>query len=290
MMMSIRARGGLGATVVVAIIVAVIGVIVDAHPAFAVPGRVVVNATSPTNSNSPKGVSALCPPGTAALGGGAKVTGAAHHVRIVRSAPLFGADWGATAWEDSYGYAGNWSVTAWVICGPAPAGYQIVTATTTSEPGTPFAFVGASCPPGTKVIGAGGNAYNGATVLEGLAPSLSLAAVIVQAVPDEVAYPAPGQLKVTATAICVDPLPGHQLVQVDSGWGSPMNMTLTAACPASTVVHGMGYGIGSGLVPWDETVPVAIYPSRGGATLYAEEDSTGNAEDWIAHVYAICAQ
>jgi hypothetical protein len=72
--------------------------------------------------------------------------------------------------------------------------------------------------------------------------------------------------------------------------GSPTTATLTASCPVLTIVHGLGFGIGSGLVPWDETLPVAIYPSRAGATLYAEEDSTGNAEDWIAHVYAICAQ
>ena len=42
-------------------------------------------------------------PGTVTLGGGAKVTGAAHHVRLVRSAPVFGVDWVASASEDSYG-------------------------------------------------------------------------------------------------------------------------------------------------------------------------------------------
>jgi hypothetical protein len=276
-------------TIAVAVVAAAAGVVLGATPAVAVPGRVVVTATGASDSTSPKAVSAACPPGTVALGGGAKINGAAHHVRLVRSAPVAGVDWVASASEDSYGYAGDWSLTTWVICAPAPAGYQIVTVTTASAPGTPFAFASAPCPAGTKVIGAGGNAFNGSSVLELLAPSLSLTSVVVQAAPDEVAYPTPGQMMVTAIAICVAPLPGQQLVQVDGAWGSPSTTTLIASCPAASVLHGLGFGIGTGVVPWNETQLVGLFPSRAGATLAAEEDSTGNAGDWIAHVYAIVA-
>jgi hypothetical protein len=215
----------------VALLAAAAGVVLPATPAAAVPGRVVVTATSLSNSLSPKGVTASCPAGTVALGGGAKITGGAHHVRIVRSSPLLGADWVASAWEDSYGYAGDWSVTAWLICAPAPPGYQIVTVTTTSDPGTPLAFAAAPCPAGKKVIGAGGNAFNGSSVLELLAPNLSLTSVNVQAAPDEATYPPAGQLAVSATNWSRSTVPGdrhrtpHSPPRVRrrrscTGWGS----------------------------------------------------------------------
>jgi hypothetical protein len=278
------------AMVAAAAVGAAAAVIIAAEPAGAVLGRVVVNATSVADSNSPKGASALCPAGTVALGGGAKITGAAHHVRLIRSATLFGADWVVSAREDSHGYTGSWSVTAWVICAPAPSGYEVVTSTVVGDPGDSNAITVATCPSGKKVLGLGGNAYNGVGVLHSIAPSLALTSVGVMAVVDEVSYLGSGQLMVTATAICVDPLAGQQSVQADVGWGSPINATITAPCPASTVLHGLGFVIVVGPVPWDETQLVALYPSRTGATLYVEEDSTGNAEPWDASVYAICAQ
>jgi len=272
-----------------AILVATAALVAVAEPAAAVPGRVVVLTTGPTDSSTVKSVAAQCPTGTVPLGGGGKVVGGAHSVRIVRSIPFKGGSWFVTAWEDSYGYAGSWSIETWVVCAPAPPGYEIVSATSVSDVGTPFSFALVSCPAGKKVIGAGGNSFKGGSVLELIGPNASLTNVAVQAIPDEVAYPAPGTMMTTATAVCVNPVTGQQRVEASSAWDSSSNKTVTAICPPGTALHGLGFGLGFGVVPWAEAQLVSVMSIGNGVSLNAAEDSTGNSATWIARAWAICA-
>src|SRR5258706_4933552 len=119
--------------------------LIVAQPALAVPGLVAVTVTSAEVGSEPfKGVAAYCPAGTKILGGGADVLGGDHSVRIagINPAPILNNPNGrwATAHHDLLGYNGSWSLRAWAICAPAPAGWEIVLADHSEPAGSSHAI------------------------------------------------------------------------------------------------------------------------------------------------------
>lgn len=81
-----------------------------------------VNAESATNNEGAKSVTALCPVGKQAIGGGAKVNGELEEVAITGSTPFVGAEGKRTGWS-AFGrelpdepLAKKWAVEAFVIC------------------------------------------------------------------------------------------------------------------------------------------------------------------------------
>jgi hypothetical protein len=79
-----------------------------------------VKKTSDLNSTSPKPLTADCPSGRRAIGGGARVVlGTASEAGVMESVPIVNADGEATGWSavgSLYGAIGTFSVEAVAIC------------------------------------------------------------------------------------------------------------------------------------------------------------------------------
>jgi hypothetical protein len=270
----------------VVVLLTACGVVLVARPAAAVPGQLFVTATSATDSNETKGLYAKCPSGLAPIGGGAEVTGGANRVRISHSVPMINDAWSVSAMEDNNGYAGDWSITAWAICAPKPAGYQVVWSTTTAPAGETYGYAIASCPRGSKVIGAGGTIGQPAdySVLATIAPSPNLTNVLAEAFADPF-YAQPYPLEVSAVAICVDPLPSQQLVTHATPWTSG-DKQVTAWCPPATIVHGLGASI---VGANGQAILSRIVPGRVTVEVAALEDYNGYQSNWVVYAFAICA-
>jgi hypothetical protein len=98
----------------------------------------------------------VCPAGQKVLGSGGRVDNPANHVKLQMETPLSsGVEVAVAATDSSLGVpTGEWTVTSFAVCAPAPPGYQLVFApsmTTQSESEKP-ALV--TCPAGTRVHGA----------------------------------------------------------------------------------------------------------------------------------------
>jgi hypothetical protein len=76
--------------------------------------------TSPSNGEDNKAVTASCPAGKEAIGGGARLEGELAEVALTGSYPVSSGavrtGWEALAHETSGGAPGSWSVVAFVIC------------------------------------------------------------------------------------------------------------------------------------------------------------------------------
>jgi hypothetical protein len=79
-----------------------------------------VNAESPTDSEDAKTVTASCPAGKQAIGGGARVNGELKEVAVTGSNPFVGTSGERTGWSafarESSATASNWSVAAFAVC------------------------------------------------------------------------------------------------------------------------------------------------------------------------------
>jgi hypothetical protein len=275
-----------------AVVLAAIGslVVVDS-PASAVSGLVVITATSAeTGSQSFKGVNAVCPAGKVILGGGADIVNGGHSVQMggIVPAPLglpANSIW-ATANEDAAGTSNSWYIRAWAVCGSGVTGHQIVSAIDTPPAGSTFASAFAACPAGKKVIGAGGrSAGKPSYVLDTVDIQGDLSGVYVETIAAE--SPTPGTAPVAeAFAICVDPVPGQQLVSATTGFTSS-DKSLSVTCPSGTKVHGVGGGMTGALgqAHIDQLSP----NGSTGAKIDAREDANGNSGTWMANLYAVCA-
>jgi hypothetical protein len=258
-------------------------------PAWAVPGLVAVTVTSADTGSEPfKGASAVCPAGTNIVGGGADVMGGGHSVHLagINPDPIGGPAnslW-ATANEDVAGYSGSWSIRSWAICAPGLSGWQMVQVSHGEPLGSPLAVATASCPPGKKVIGTGGRSEGKPSViLDSINIATDLSSVTVEVAAINGAAP-----KAYAYAMCVNPVPGQQLVRVSSPFNSA-DKTASVDCPRGTKLHGLGGGVtyALGQSYLDELAPNGV--SLTGSRIDAREDADGNPNSWLADLYAVCA-
>ena len=105
------------------LIVGTAACLVVADPASAVPGRTIVVASTPVNLDGFKLVTATCPAGARALGGGGNVGGGNGVVQLNHLGPTAdGSGMAAVAYSHG-GYrdgelivATAWSLTVWAIC------------------------------------------------------------------------------------------------------------------------------------------------------------------------------
>jgi hypothetical protein len=262
-----------------------------AASASAVTGLVVVTATSPERgSESFKGANAVCPAGTKILGGGADISGGGHGVQLagLNPAPVgmpTNSMW-ATANEDGSGYGGSWYITAWAICASGVTGHEIVQASSAEPPDSPIAVATATCPAGKKVIGAGGaSGGKPSYVLDAVDITSDLTSVSVETLAAESSTPGTAPLA-QAYAICVVPVPGHQLVRASSAYTSA-DKSLSVSCPSGKRLHGTGGGMNgaAGQAHLDMVAPNGSRSSR----IDAREDATGYSGTWRVEVYAVCA-
>ena len=255
-----------------------------AAPAQAVPGRVVVTVSTAHDSSSPKGLLATCPAGTVPLGGGGRVTTNDPGITVVQNNPT-GTGWVFAAIEQGAGTAAAWSFTVWAVCAPAPAGYQVIQANGSITP--PVSAV-ATCSAGRKLTGAGGTLDtplgDNARVIEIVRPNATLTSVVVTATLDPSAISGPASNNMTAYAVCINAVPGQQLVTATSPMDSA-DKTVSATCPFPTVPHGVGAALRNG----DGRVNLlTLDPHVNPAVVAARENASGQPENWGLSTFAIC--
>ena len=278
------------AVTVAGIMVAVVGV---ASPASAVPflGTVTVTTASTTPPDYFRYANAYCPWLTKNLGGGVAVIGdakAKHSVHI----DVMALGWDTlavqgSAKEHDTGFTGPWSVRVTAICGFV-TGWERIDAEQDIPPGDLTGTATATCPGSKKVIGAGGGTgKNPSFKLTGIDPSADLTSVTVKTI-----SPAPAAFEhhVSAVAICIDPVPGQQLVTATSPTNGS-NKSVSVACPAGTQVHGTGGGLtGTGGLAHITRLDNWGQARTNSVTLEAANSGGGSLiAGWTAHVHAICA-
>jgi hypothetical protein len=113
------------------------------------------------NSNTTKAASVACPAGKKVLGAGARILGGDGQVVLDDLVPVASLNSvTVAAYEDSTGYAGNWSLDAYAVCANPPANLSRQAADTTPADSTDDA-VGIACPGGTQLHGLGGEITGG---------------------------------------------------------------------------------------------------------------------------------
>ncbi|MFI7547132.1 hypothetical protein [Actinoplanes sp. NPDC049599] len=112
--------------------------------------------TPVTGSPAAAEAQAVCPGGTRAIGGGARIVNPGRDVSLrISRASGTGDIFRAGAHEDADGYSGAWGVDAYAVCVNAPAGYQVVTTASAASDSEAEKLALAECPAGTRVHGAG---------------------------------------------------------------------------------------------------------------------------------------
>lgn len=257
-----------------------------AGPAQAVPGLQYVTGFTTSDSTSPKAVTVYCPGGTAAIGGGAYLTGATGGATMRQIRPFRGRFGGygidVVAEEDPDGFAGSWSMVATAVCVPTPAGLTYVSVTSTDPA---FLWVTADC--GVKRVIGSGYSVSATAVMMWSAPQLTANRAILSVEASQLpgaVVPVTG----TAIAVCADaPLPGLQEVHADSAQDSSNGKTAFAVCPAGTQIVGVGAGLwlfrGHTIID-DFVIGIPDY-----AFVTGFEDQAGNPNVWAATASAICA-
>jgi hypothetical protein len=197
----------------------------------------------------------------------------------------------ATATEDDTGYAGDWNVNAYAICGPKPAGHQVIWQTSPSTSDSSRSAT-ATCPNGKKVISAGAAVANGGrdVVLQLIVPNNNLDWVAANAYEDETGYH--GNWQLTAYAVCANSLLGLELVVGTSPVAEGSNTFADVDCPDGKELLGLGGHAFGGVPSFGELQLFFVYPHQGdpwSAIVHAGTDETGFATAWFAGAYAICA-
>ena len=145
--------------------------------------------------------------------------------------------------EDKDGTAAAWYLQAFIICAAAPAGLELVTATSASS--SVNKSVTATCPGGKRLLGSGAEIVGAFTqvLLDGQFPNPGLTAVTVNALEDETGTSGTWSLK--AYAICANLITGLQRVAVTGATDSAAPKVATATCPGGKAVIGLGGSINS---------------------------------------------
>ncbi len=180
---------------------------------------------------------------------------------------------------------------ALVLAGPVGQADAVVTGLARVSPFTPTTSAAksltATCPPGTRVVGPGGDTTpgNGSVVLNRIRPEASLTSVTLHADEDEVGTPESWFLQ--AFVVCAAPPPGLELVSATSA-STSANKSVVATCPSGKRLLGNGAAIigAPGQVLLDGQLPNGQLTS---VTANAVEDETGTSAAWRITAYAICA-
>ncbi|GAA3747916.1 hypothetical protein GCM10022225_34820 [Plantactinospora mayteni] len=251
------------------------------------PGLVNVGVNSARNS-SDKAVTASCPAGKVVTGGGGYLAvsqSAWGHVGIERLEPLAGGTgFGVTmreAGDDDF--LDDWAVTGQAICAPAPAGWQVVSATGPAQ----TQYVTVSC--GTKrVIGAGGRINSGgagAVLLDQAVPSADLRSVTARGVVVAGANPPPAW-SVTAYAVCATNPAGLERISGSAGPDALGHASFSQSCPAGKALYGVGADINAGN-GWVLLSGLNVIDEDSTST-WADEYQGGPPNAWSLTGYGIC--
>lgn len=269
----------------------------------AVPGIQVVEASTASNSVTPKLISVSCPAGKVLLGTAARTAGffgGTPEVVLEGVIPVGNAAL-AQAVEDEDGFAGAWALTVGAVCANPVAGLQVVTSTGVSDSVARKQKI-AICPAGKQLTGMGGAVLTGSTPgqvrLESFSALVPFGTVAdganVIAAEDETGVAT--NWSITTYAICANPLAGMQVVSAASAGGSGGRQLASAACPAGKRLVGAGAFVaiqsgGFGQVGLESllTSPLPGVGPPTGHIAFGVEDQTGFAGNWTVTAQAICA-
>jgi hypothetical protein len=249
----------------------------------AVPGLSLAAATSPSNSLTSKSATVSCPAGDQVLGVGGGIGNGSGQV-IVDDWMQLNPTQAAVRGVEANPFASNWTAGSTAICAAPLAGrVQVID---TSAATTYDKYETATCPAGRQLVGVGADILggNGDVMIEEMVPDLPTNSVTVLA--HEV-NPTPANWQARASAVCAYPLPGAIRVFNTSASSSRDSKTVTASCPAGTVVTGTGAETNSsgGEAGIESIEPTAFID---GVTARATEiNPTGLS--WTVSAFALCA-
>lgn len=259
-----------------------------AAPAPAAPEPLVANltrvqATSPSSSVN-KSVTVACPAGLVVYGPGGQLTGGVGNVVLDAIIPSLTT---VTARGTENGaYAGNWTVTAYAVCGARTTNHQLIRITSASN-ATPQKTAQAGCPGGTNVFGLGFaiTGGNGLIFPDRVVPSGPLTNALVRATRDADSTTSLNW-SVAAYALCANPAPGLERASEGSLATSTSPKSVTPTC-SSGRLHGLG---GEHTAPGNAIID-DLTPNSAltGATVTVYENPPNFAGNWAVTGHAICA-
>ncbi|HST64500.1 MAG TPA: hypothetical protein VLM05_04865 [Mycobacteriales bacterium] len=128
----------------------------DAVCADRVPGLYLAGGAGAVGSAPVQSAEAGCQAGEAVLGGGGLLRNPGFQADLRTVAPSATGDrFVVQGGEDVDGYANNWSVVAYAICAPRPAGYEVISETSPSNPTDERKTITGRCPIGKHLTGPG---------------------------------------------------------------------------------------------------------------------------------------
>jgi hypothetical protein len=277
----------------------------DVAASVKLSGVVVRTQTSLQGSNSENTAHAACPAGTRVLGGGARLNGTnggapRGGAMLTTSIPLKVSVNGPDGWfvrghEKAGGYSGVWSVTATVVCGTQPAGYQIVHRfgdTQLDVPPGGGAFVNdarAECASGSRALGMGFEIIDadGVGSVKAVLPTSAGASVTTIGVVRAGFAP---PMRMHAVAICAVPPTGYQPVSLSSGERKVPSINQSVSCPAGK--RPIGAGVSKleqlGLVYTDQVNVVSFSTVQRATVAASFESESASPPTWTIIAFATC--
>lgn len=172
----------------------------------------------------------------------------------------------------------------------AVSGLTRVTASSGSNSRT-LKRVAAVCPPGTRVVGGGGTVVNGRgqVVIQQLEPRHTATddRFVVAAREDQSGFA--GSWRLTANALCANPLPGQQITSNPLLASSDAVQSQLAFCPSGQAQIGYGGRVDNGAGQVHVTELFDFFgPPVGVTFLRAREDADGYAGSWAVTPFAVC--
>jgi hypothetical protein len=274
------------AALTVAVVATAVVQVATAGTALAVPDLEFEVGQSAQDSVATKSATATCDEGQRILGGGGFITGGGRQVQFTRLQPNGSSDTYVVTATEIGNYAGNWRVSAYGICGEAPAGleYKSFHSFTNSDE---LKTGAAQCSAGKKVLGTGARTEggDGQVIIEDIYVPENLLYVSATVVEDSTGYS--GNWSMWSYAVCANPVAGQERVEAPTVSDSN-DKAVGVPCGGAKKVHGVGGRINGGD---GEVMHGGIYPAPdlGSATLISLEEANGQADNWNSEVFAVCA-
>lgn len=144
-----------------------------------VDGMEIVSETRPGNDTVNSYAHVTCPAGKLPIGGGGQITGGKGQVHLGYLRDQYSHSTLARGMEDTTGFAGDWTVTAYAVCVPFPPPGSVRTVAAHHEvdsqnPREVTAEVTAACPAGMTVTGVYGMSFGNGdrnAVVQSVAPA-----------------------------------------------------------------------------------------------------------------------
>lgn len=174
----------------------------------------------------------------------------------------------------------------------AVPGLERVISKSSANDSTEPKTVQAECPPGKVVLGGGaeirGAGSGGQVLMDDQAPNASRTAFVATAFED-----ADGtnlSWAVRAHAICADRLPGYDVFENNTGFGSPVFVNVASFCEDDTRLLGTGARLNGSAGEVSMNRIMAASTNLTGTSVQATEFlDAGSARFWLAEAVAICA-